>query len=129
VRELVKESVPEATARQLVARYGAEAVAVANLAAREPALGAPLLEGLAFLKAEVVHQARREMALSVSDVLMRRTQLFHRHPTQATEATPAVAGLLARELGWDAAQEATSLADYLGEVQRMRQATMPPPAP
>jgi glycerol-3-phosphate dehydrogenase len=129
VRELVKESVPDAAARHLVARYGAEAVAIANLAAREPGLGAPLLEGLPFLKAEVVHQARREMALSVGDVLMRRTQLFHRHPTQATEATPAVAGLLARELGWDAAQEATSLADYLGDVQRMRQATMPPPAP
>jgi glycerol-3-phosphate dehydrogenase len=129
VREMVKESVPDAAARHLVALYGAEAVAVANLAAREPALGTPLLEGLPFLKAEVVHQARREMALSVSDVLMRRTHLFHHHPTQATEATPAVAGLLARELGWDAAQEARSLADYLGEVQRMRQAITPRPAP
>jgi glycerol-3-phosphate dehydrogenase len=128
VREMLKEGVPDDAAQHLVATYGTEAAAVANLAAREPALGAPLLEGLPFLKAEVVHQARREMALSVSDVLMRRTQLFHRHATQATEATPTVAGLLARELDWDAAQEASSLAEYLREVQRMRQATMPPPA-
>ncbi len=129
VRELGKESVPEPVARHLVALYGAEAVAVANLAAREPELAQPLVEGLPFLKAEVVHQARREMALSVSDVMIRRTHLFHRHPRQGTEATPAVAGLLARELAWDAATEARSLADYLAEVQRMRQATTRPPAP
>jgi glycerol-3-phosphate dehydrogenase len=129
VREMVKESVPEAAARHLVASYGAEGVAVANLAAREPALAKPLLEGLPILVAEVVHQARREMALSVSDVLVRRLHLFHRHPSQATEVSPVVAGLLARELGWNAAQEAMSLANYLNEVQRMRLATTPPPAP
>ena len=129
VRELVKESVPEAAARHLVGTYGAEAIAVANLGAREPALARPLVEGFPTLRAEVVHQARREMALSVSDVLVRRTHLFHRHPTQATEASPDVAGLLARELGWDAAQEAMSLAEYLAEVQRMRLATTPLPAP
>ena len=68
------------------------------------------------------------MALSVSDVMIRRTRLLHRHPGQGTEITPVVAGLLARELDWDAAREAESLADYLAEVQRMRQALTPAPA-
>jgi glycerol-3-phosphate dehydrogenase len=128
VRELIKETVAEPVARHLVARYGAEAIAVANLAAREPALAAPLGPGTTTLRAEVVHQARREMAVSLSDVMIRRTDLFRRDPGQGTEVTPVVAGLLARELGWDAAREAESLADYLGEVQRMRQALMPAPA-
>ena len=128
VRELVKERLSEAAARHLVATYGSEAMAVANLAVRDSLLAEPLASGMPVLRAEVVHQARREMALSVSDVMMRRTHLFRQHPGQGTEVSPVVAGLLARELGWDAAREAASLAGYLAEVQRMRQALTPPPA-
>ena len=122
VRELGKERVPEPVARHLVDTYGSEASAVANLAAREPALGKPLLDGWPVLQAEVVHQARREMALTVADVLVRRTHLFHCDASQGTGAAPSVAGLLARELGWDAGREAESLAAYLDEVNRMREA-------
>ena len=128
VRELVKEHVAPPVARHLVDTYGSEAMAVANLAARDAALAEPLIPGAPMLRAEVVHQARREMALSVADVMIRRTHLFHRHPGQGAEFTPVVAGLLARELGWDAAREAASLAGYLADVQRMRQALTPPPA-
>ena len=128
VRELVKERVPPHVARHLVDTYGSEAMAVANLAARESTLAEPVAPGVPILRAEVVHQARREMAVTVSDVMIRRTHLFHRHPGQGTEVTPVVAGLLARELGWDAAHEAASLASYLDEVRRMRQALTPPPA-
>jgi glycerol-3-phosphate dehydrogenase len=128
VRELVKEGVPAEVARRLVDTYGAEAMGVANLAARDNTLAEPLAPGIPILRAEVVHQARREMAVAVSDVMIRRTHLYHRHASQGTEATPVVAGLLARELNWDAAREAASLASYLGEVQRMRQALTPAPA-
>jgi glycerol-3-phosphate dehydrogenase len=129
VRELVKEETPEDVARHLVDNYGSEAVAVANLAAREPTLAQRLVGGLPLLKAEVVHQARREMALSVSDVMVRRTRLFHQRPGQGADAAPIVASLLARELGWDAAGEADSLAGYLDEVRRMRESLTAPPAP
>ena len=128
VQELGKERVPEPVARHLVDTYGSESAAVANLAAREPALGRPLLEGRPILQAEVVHQARREMALTVADVLVRRTRLFYSDASQGTGAAPAVAGLMAKELGWDAGREAGMLADYLEEVKRMRQAITPPPA-
>ncbi len=128
VRELVKERVPEPVARHLVDTYGSEAMAVANLATRDSGLAEPLIAGAPILRAEVVHQARREMALSVGDVMIRRTHLFHRHPGQGAEVTPIVAGLLASELGWDAAREASSLAGYLADVQRMRQALTPPAA-
>ncbi len=126
VRELVKEQVPAPAARHLVDTYGSEAMAVANLATRDSALAEPLAPDIPVLRAEVVHQTRREMALSVSDVMIRRTHLFHQHPGQGTEASPVVAGLLAHELGWDAAHEAASLSGYLAEVQRMRQALTPP---
>ncbi len=129
VSELTKERVPEPVARHLVETYGSESAAVANLAAREPALARPLLDGWPILQAEVVHQARREMALSVADVMIRRTHLYHRDAHQGTEASPVVAGLLARELGWDAGSEAESLAAYLDEVRRMRESFSLPAAP
>lgn len=123
--ELVKGGQDRDVADHLVATYGAEAAAVANLATREPDLALPLLDGWPLLRADVVYQARREMAMTVSDVLVRRTHLFHRHPTQAVEVAPLVSRLLARELGWDAGREAGSVAQYLAEVARMREAFTP----
>ncbi len=128
VRELGKERVPEPLARHRVETYGSESTAVANLAAREAALAKPLLEGWPVLQAEVLYHARREMALNVSDVLIRRTRLFHGDARQATAAAPVVAGLLARELGWDAGREAESLSGYLEDVKRMRRSVTPPAA-
>lgn len=128
-RELIKEDVPEDVADHLVGTYGAEAAAVANLVAREHALGARLIEDWPFIVAEVVHQARREMALTVSDVMIRRTGLFHRHPDQALAAAPVVARWLRRELGWDSETEAASLQDYEREVTRMRRALRAPVSP
>lgn len=124
--ELVKEGLDSLVADHLVGTYGAEAAAVANLATREPTLAAPLVNGRPFLRAEVVYQARREMAMTVSDVLIRRTHLFHTHPRQAEEEAPLVGALLARELGWEAQREADAVAQYRAEVARMRAAFMPP---
>jgi glycerol-3-phosphate dehydrogenase len=128
VRELGKERIPEPVARHLVDTYGSESAAVANLAAREPALNRPLLDGWPVLQAEVVYHARREMALTVADVMVRRTHLFHGDAGRGTGAAALVAGLLAKELGWDAGREAESLAAYLDEVRRMLQSFTPPAA-
>ncbi len=125
VREIRQEEVDEALARHLVSTYGSEAPALVNLARRDRVLARPLVEGLPTIRAEVIHQARREMALTVSDVMIRRTHLFHQDRGQGAVAAPAVAELLAGELGWDAARQAAALADYLGELQRMRRALMP----
>jgi glycerol-3-phosphate dehydrogenase len=128
-RELAQEGPVGEAVGHLVDTYGSEAAAVVNLAARDPSLAAPAAEGVPLLRAEVVHQARREMALAVSDVMIRRTHLFHRRRDQGAAAAPVVAELLGRELGWDAAKTAESLASYLEEIQRMRGGLTPPPAP
>ena len=128
MRELGKERVPEPVARHLVDTYGSESAAVANLAAREPTLNRPLLDGWPVLQAEVVYQARREMALTVADVMVRRTHLFHGDAGRGTGAAALVARLLARELGWDAGREVESLSAYLDEVSRMLESFTPPAA-
>ena len=69
--ELAKLAVPG----RLVRRYGTEAPAVAALATEDPALAAPVAPGVGVLGAEVVWALRAEGALTVDDVLERRTRL------------------------------------------------------
>jgi glycerol-3-phosphate dehydrogenase len=116
--ELAKEGITAPAADHLVATYGGEAAAVANLALSERELAEPLLNGFPHLRAEVVHQARREMAMTVEDVMVRRTHLYHRHRSQAERAAADVASLLARELGWNAVDEAASVQAYQQRVKR-----------
>jgi glycerol-3-phosphate dehydrogenase len=123
--ELVQEGLDADTAQHLTRTYGAEAAAVAHLAQADPSLAEPLLEGGRWIQAEVVHQARREMAMNVGDVLTRRLHVFHRVRGQGLDAAGRVAALLARELGWDADAAAASAAAYRGEVEAMRRAIRP----
>ena len=86
--------------------------AIDALVAADASLGEPLIPGLPYLRAEAVHAVRHEMATTLDDVLLRRTRahLFDRPATLA--AAPAVAELLAGELGWDADEVARQLAAY-----------------
>jgi glycerol-3-phosphate dehydrogenase len=63
--------------------------------ARDDDLGAPLLEGLPYIEAEVAYAARNEMAVTVEDVLHRRTRAATDAPHHAEAAAPRVAELLA----------------------------------
>lgn len=127
-RELEKEGLDQAVAEHLAFTYGAEAPAIANVIRRDAALARTLVAGEPWIEADVVYQAEREMALSVSDVLVRRTRLFHHHATQAVEAAPRVAHLLGTVLGWDAAAARASVDRYRAEVERMRRALVSEPA-
>ncbi|MGI9646703.1 MAG: FAD-dependent oxidoreductase [Ilumatobacteraceae bacterium] len=97
----------------LAERYGAAAPEIKALVALDPDLGEPLVEGQPYLRAEAVYAARREMATTLDDVLLRRTRahLFDRPATE--RAAPAVAALLGRELGWDAAETERQVDRYL----------------
>jgi glycerol-3-phosphate dehydrogenase len=83
----------------LVGRHGGETPAVLALASGRPDLLEPLVPGLPHLRAEAVWAVRHEMAMTVDDVLSRRTRSILRRALAAAEAAPAVAELLAPE--WD----------------------------
>ena len=125
VDELSKDGMGADVARHLVGAYGTEARGVANLMADDRSLAGPLVPDGPWRLAEVVYQARREMALTVSDVLIRRTHAFHMRADQAVSAAPVVAQLLAAELGWDADRRAASVGAYLADVERMRRSFRP----
>ena len=89
-----------------LACHGSEAGGIRDLMAAEPALAAPLHERFPYAAAEVVWAARREMARTVEDVLARRMRVLLLDARAAMRMAPAVARLLAAELGRDAAWEA-----------------------
>ena len=81
--------------------YGSDAEGIRGLARDHPELGKLLHPDLPYIAAEVVWAARVEMARKVEDVLARRTRALFLNARAAIEMAPAVALLLASELGKD----------------------------
>ena len=99
-------------AAHLAGRYGSLAGEVEALVAADPSLGEPLVPGMPYLRAEAVYAARHEMAVTLDDVLSRRTRALLFDREAALTAAPAAAALLAGELGWDDAEVARQVHDF-----------------
>jgi glycerol-3-phosphate dehydrogenase len=112
-------------ALQLVARYGTESPAVVALGA-ELDLLRPLLPNRAFLEVEVAWAARYELALSLDDVLSRRTRLSPELADRGATVAPRVAAILGAELGWGGARQALEVQTYLASARR--EFSVPPPS-
>ncbi len=81
--------------------YGADARAIRALARQEPAWDEVLHPHLTAIVAEVVWAVRHEMARTVEDFLARRTRALLLDARASMAAAPAVAEIMARELGRD----------------------------
>jgi glycerol-3-phosphate dehydrogenase len=99
-------------AAHLATRYGSLAGQVSALVAADATLGEPLVPGLPYLRAEAVHAARHEMVRTLDDVLTRRTRARLLDRAASAAAAPAVAALLAPELGWDADEAQRQVAHF-----------------
>jgi len=110
--------VPETAYAALAARYGHEAQAVLRIAAEQPYLATPIVEGFPDLLAEVVQAARHEQARGIADVLLRRTRLglLAARAVTADDTLERVGAVLAQELGWDAARRAAEVARFHEEA-------------
>jgi len=117
------------TARHLHQRYGGEARVLQAMVERDPALGAPLVEGLPHLRAEALYAVRYEMASTLADVLERRIRglMLRRDATAAAAA--ATAALIAPELGWSEHRTREEVASFRARAEREREAPgLPEPA-
>ncbi|HEV8581316.1 MAG TPA: glycerol-3-phosphate dehydrogenase/oxidase [Thermoanaerobaculia bacterium] len=81
--------------------YGADAPSLARLAGERSGWDEPLHVSLPYRACEVIWAARHEMARTVEDVLARRTRALLLDARASAEIAPAVARLLAAELGQD----------------------------
>jgi len=100
------------TMEHLRSRYGTETDAVLAVAEGRHDLLSPVVRGLPYLGVEIVYAARSEMAMSVDDVLSRRTRSLLQDARGSAGAAEAVARLLAPELGWTTEQAADQAARF-----------------
>lgn len=106
------------TLEHLAHRYGGNARALLAMVRDDATLGEPLVAGLDYLRAEAVYAARHEMAVTVDDVLSRRTRALLLDRAAAVDAAPATAALLAAELGWDEARVAAEVEAFAAIAAR-----------
>jgi glycerol-3-phosphate dehydrogenase len=79
--------------------YGSDALFIKRLMEKDPGLNRKLHEALPYVRAEVVWAVREEMARTVEDVLARRTRALLLDAQASIDAAPAVAEIMAAELG------------------------------
>ncbi len=120
VAEVADGHLTPETARLLTDTYGMTAMALASEVREDPSLATPLCPGRPEIELQVRYAARHELAASVADVLVRRTQLFYREADQALGAAERVGEILAAELGWDAEHTAASVEAYRQRVAASR---------
>jgi glycerol-3-phosphate dehydrogenase len=113
------------TAAHLVEQHGDRAPAVLELAIDNPSLGEPLVPRLPWIAAEAVWAVRREMAMTVSDVVERRTRLSLADAAAGLES--AAPTLAARELGLDASEQAAQTATVSSAIAAERGVVAAPP--
>jgi glycerol-3-phosphate dehydrogenase len=108
--------IDEKSVIHLLNRYGSLISEVLELIAEDKKLAKPLAEGLPYLKAEIVYAATHEGAMSVDDVISRRTRLAFEAPQAGINLVDDIAALIAPVLGWGAKEKKASIAEYTSQV-------------
>jgi glycerol-3-phosphate dehydrogenase len=115
------KELPPTTAHHLVDNYGTESAAILNLVAKNKVLGGPLVAGRPEIRAEVVYAVEREMAMRLTDMLIRRLHLLYEDPQHGSGVAANVARKMAELLGWDSSREDDEIGAYLEEVRKARE--------
>jgi glycerol-3-phosphate dehydrogenase len=104
----------------LAHRYGTRGLDIARHAVSDQRLLSALVPGRPEILAIVDWAVQRELAQTVSDVMVRRTQLFFRDTNQGLDATEAVADRMAELLGWSEDRRTEEVLRYQDEVALSR---------
>jgi glycerol-3-phosphate dehydrogenase len=119
-REIAREySVPEETAHHLTRKFGTAARHVLELTRENANLARPLVAGCAPIQAEVLYSVREELALTIEDVLARRTGMQFYSWREAIQAAPVVGLLMAQELRWSDAEAKSAIAAYVDKINHL----------
>ena len=106
----------------LAGRYGGEAGVVEAMIAADPTMGEALVPGLPYRRAEALYAVRYEMAVTLDDVMSRRTRSRLLDRDAAAAAAHDVAELVATEIGWSEAERTVQVDRFRAAVAREREA-------
>jgi glycerol-3-phosphate dehydrogenase len=119
----VTSGLTDELAERLLRLYGARAPEVLEMAGEDPSLRMPLSEWATvetgLLGAEVIYAFRREMAQTLSDVLLRRT-MVGLGPRVGLDVDEAAARVAVEHLGWSEDRARTEVEDYRRYVERYK---------
>jgi glycerol-3-phosphate dehydrogenase len=92
--------------------YGAFATRLLAMGHENPAWLAPVLPGYPLIRAQIRLAVEQEMALSLTDLLDRRTSQMLFTPDHGLSVASAAADLMGQLLGWSEAEKARQLDQY-----------------
>jgi glycerol-3-phosphate dehydrogenase len=108
-----------AVAVRLVLAYGSAWRAVWRLGDRDRALREAIVDGLPYVMAEMIHAVERERALTLADLLIRRTHLAYDTPDNGRAAARRVAPVVAPSLEWSPSERDRQILMYDAEATRV----------
>jgi glycerol-3-phosphate dehydrogenase len=109
LRRAVELGLPRDVSEHLSASYGTAAEALLDLVAARPRLRERLISDLPYIEAEVIHACRSEVALTLEDVLARRTHITVEDRSRGSSIAPRVAALMKGELSWSPEEQRRQL--------------------
>lgn len=105
----------------LLNRYGSLISEIFEIIESDKTLAQPLSPDLPYLKAEIIYAVSHEGALSVDDVLSRRTRIAFEAQDGGDSLASMVAALIAPVLGWSAAQKQGSIKAFTEHLKSERE--------
>ena len=106
-------------AEQLVRAYGSRWTNAWALTRDDPSLAEPLIADLPYSRAEAAYAVSEEMAMTIADVLVRRTHVAFESRDHGRSIAPLAAEIAGERLGWDTAARDRAVAAYERETHRL----------
>jgi glycerol-3-phosphate dehydrogenase len=103
---------------QLEQSYGTEMRNVLDLVANNTSLAERLINDLPYIKAQIVHACRYEMALTPYDVLARRTAITLEDRRRGLDIVDEVTTLMAKELDWTQQEQQLQAETYCTSIEQ-----------
>jgi glycerol-3-phosphate dehydrogenase len=104
----------------LALTYGPAASTVLALAKADEGMRCRIVPGEPYIRAEVPYAIQHEMAMTLSDFLIRRTHIIHQDSDQGRGCAASVAAMMALPLEWDATEIERQIERYCQQVELTR---------
>jgi glycerol-3-phosphate dehydrogenase len=108
-----------ACARHLVTNYGSRWRAITAQEQQEPSQAVPIVPGLPYRLSEIACAIATEHAMTLADLLVRRTHIAYETPDHGVAAAGRILPVAATALGWDATVAAHARDAYAAEAARL----------